>query len=131
RVSAIGLEHDARGFFRPGRAALDEAADREAVVAAVDQPALRPGFLRPADLRKAAVERGVIVAAVELVLALERRDGGDLIGHLALCDEIAAAELDAVQVQILGHDVKEPLAEEVGLEAAGPAIGADPRPVCY
>ena len=69
----------------------------------------------------------MIIAAVELVLALERGDGGDLVGHLLERDEVAAAKLDPVEAEILRHDVEEPFAEEIGLEPAGPAIGADRR----
>ncbi len=97
------------------------------MIAPVDQLARELRFLGPVDFRKAAVERGVIIAAVELVLALERGDGGDLVGHLLERDEVAAAELDAIEAEILRHHVEEPLAEEIGLEPAGTAIGADRR----
>ena len=69
----------------------------------------------------------MIVAAVELVRAFERRYGGDPVGHLLARDQVVAAEFDAIDAEILRHHVEEPLAEEVGLEAAGPAIGADRR----
>ncbi len=97
------------------------------MVAALDQLAGELRFTGPADLLQAALERGVIVAAVELVLALERRDGGDRVRHLGVRHQIAAAELDAVDAQVLRHDVEQPFAEEIGLEAARPAIGADRR----
>ncbi len=77
-----------------------------AVIAAVDQLAGELGFFRPAELLQTALERGVIVAAVVLVLALERRDGGDRVGHLVPRDEIAAAELDPVDAEILCHHVE-------------------------
>ena len=85
------------------------------------------GFLRPADFLETALQRGVVVAAVVFVLAFERRDGRDLVGHLGSGDEIAAAELDPVDAEILRHDVEQPLAEEIGLEPARAAIGADRR----
>src|SRR5207302_6190637 len=107
-------ERHARGLLRPGGAALDEAAEREPVPAPVDQLALQLRLLGPADLGEAAVERELVVTAVELVLALERRDGGDRIRHLALGDEVAAAELDAIDTEILGDHVEQPLAEEIG-----------------
>ena len=44
-------------LLRAGGAALDEAADREAVIAAVDQPALQLRLVGPAEFVKAAVER--------------------------------------------------------------------------
>src|SRR5262249_32218867 len=113
---AVGIERHPRGFLRPGGSPLDEAAEREAVPASVDQPALQLRLLAPLDLGEAAVKRRLVVAAVELVLALERRDGRDRVRHLALGHEIAAAELDAVDAKILGDHVEQPLAEEIGLE---------------
>src|SRR5262249_59362696 len=87
-VKSIRLEHDARALLRSGRAALDEAADCEAVVAPVDQLAGELRLLRPLDLVEAAIERGVVVAAVEFVLALERRDGAHLIPPFPLPPQI-------------------------------------------
>ena len=69
----------------------------------------------------------MIIAAVEFVVMLVGRDRGQRVRHLGLRDQVAAAELDAVDAEVLRHDVEQPLAEEVGLEAAGPAIGADRR----
>ena len=69
----------------------------------------------------------MVVAAVELVLALVRRDGGDRIGHLLPRDQVAAPEVDAIEPEVPRHHVEQPLAEEIGLEAAGPAISADRR----
>src|SRR5262249_8372580 len=124
RVASVRLEHDARALLRSGGAALDEAAEREAVIASVDQLARELRGLAPVDLGEAAIEGGVVVAAVELVLAFERCDGRDRIRHLALRHEIAAAEFDAIEIQVLRHHVEEPLAEEIGLEATRSAIGA-------
>ena len=42
-------------------------------------------------------------------------------------DEVAAAELDAIDAEVLRHHVEQSLAEEIGLEAARPAVGADRR----
>ena len=53
-----------------GAAALDERHGGEAVIAAVDQPALQRLLLVPADLAQRALEGGVIVAGVEVGLAL-------------------------------------------------------------
>ncbi len=58
---------------------------------------------------------------------LERRDGRDLVRHVGFADEIAAAELDLVDAEIARRHVEQALAEEIGLEAARPAIGADRR----
>ena len=52
---------------------------------------------------------------------------GDRIGLLAALDQVLAAELDAVDAEIGGDHVDHPLQEEIGLEAARPAIGADRR----
>src|SRR5262249_33650127 len=93
----------------------------------VDQLAGELRLLRPLDLVEAAIERGVVVAAVEFVLALERRDGGDLIRHFLLRHEIAAAELDAVEPAIPRHHVEQAPADETRLETAGPTISADRR----
>jgi hypothetical protein len=61
------------------------------------------------------------------LLALERRDGGDRVRHLGFADEIAPAELHLIDAEIARHDVEQPLAEEIGFETPGPAIGADRR----
>src|SRR5215204_4161029 len=90
-------------------------------------PALQLRLVRPTDLVEAAVERHGVIAAVELVLAFERRDGGDRVGHLGGRHEIAPAKFDAIDREICGGHVEEPLAEEVGLEAPGTAIGPDRR----
>src|SRR5262249_10823994 len=127
RHGAVGFKHKLRGLLRASGAALDEAADGEAVVAAVNELALQLRLLGPADFLEATIERRVIVAAVELVMMLVGRDRRELVGHLHLGHEIAPAELDAVDTEVLGHHVEQALAEKIGLEAAGPAIGADRR----
>ena len=126
-TAAVGVDLEPRGLLRAGGAAFDEAADREPVMAAVDQPALELRFLRPADFLEAAVERDAVVAAVDFVLRLERRDGRHRIGHRGCRNEIAAAEFDPVDAEIGRHHVDQPLAEKIGLEAARAAIGADRR----
>src|SRR3954467_12224628 len=67
REVAVRLQHDARAFLRAGGAALDETGNGDAVMAPVDQLTPERGFLRPTDFLKAAIERGVIIAAVELI----------------------------------------------------------------
>ena len=69
----------------------------------------------------------MIVTAVELVLALVGGDGGDGIWHRLVRDQVAAAQVDPIDAEVARHDVEEPLAEEIRLEAAGPAVGADRR----
>src|SRR6185312_5625781 len=127
RERRIVVEHDLGGLLRAGGAALNEATERDAVIAAVDQLTLQLLLLVPADLGEAAIERRLIVAAVELVLALERRDGRKPVRHLAIDDEITAAELDAIEPQVLRDHVEQPLAEKVRLEPTGAPIGADRR----
>lgn len=61
----FGFELEPRTFFRPGSAALDEAPNRKAVVAAIDAVA-PPLFLRgPADLGEAAIQGDLVIAAIE------------------------------------------------------------------
>ena len=97
------------------------------MIAPVDQLARELRLFRPIDLVEAAIEGGLVIAAVELVLALEGRDGGDLVRHLLFRYEIAAAERHAVEAEVLRHHVEQALAEKIGLEAARPAISADRR----
>ena len=52
---------------------------------------------------------------------------GERIRHLGFRDQIAPAELDAIDAELGGRDVEQPLAKEIGLVAAGPAIGAGRR----
>src|SRR5437763_9470842 len=65
---SIAVQHEPRALARTRRAALDIAADADAVVAAVDQLAAELGLLVPAELRQAALERRAVVAAVALAL---------------------------------------------------------------
>ena len=125
RDRAVAIDLEPRRLLGAGGAAFDEAADGETVMAAVDEPALQLGFRRPAEFGEATVERNLIVAAVDLVFRLERRDGRKRIRHRRRRNEVATAEFDTVDAEIGGHHVEQSLAEEVGLEAARPAIGAD------
>ena len=127
RDAPVGCERQPRVLARPGRAALDVAADRAAVIAPVDQPALLRRLAGPVELREAAIERCRIVAAVGLGLDVERHHGREPVGHRAFRDQVAPAQLDAVDAEIVRHHVDQPLAEEIGLVAARPAIGADRR----
>ena len=124
---AVGFQHQTRTLFRARGAAFDEAAHREAVIAAVDQLAFELFLLGPAEFGEAALERDLIIAAVELVLARKRRDARDRVRHLRFADEIAPAELDLVDAKIARRHVEQALAEKIGLEPAWPAIGADRR----
>ena len=76
---------------------------------------------------QAAVERLPVVAGVGLAALVERLHVRKLPRHLVLGDEIAPAEFDAVDAEIVRRHVEQPLAEEIRLEAARPAIGAGRR----
>src|SRR5215472_18534522 len=80
----VGLQLQACILPGPRAAALDKAADRNAVVAAVDQFPLQLLFFLPAELGEAAVECVSIVASVAFGLRVEVAglDAGERIGHL-------------------------------------------------
>src|SRR5262245_24452484 len=118
------MEGEAGALLGPRRAARDETADGEAMIAPRDQLPQQLGLLGPADLFKAAVQGDLIVAAVVFVLVLVRRDGRNPIRHFRSGDEVAAAERDAIEPQVLCDQIEQPFAKEIGLEAARPAISA-------
>jgi len=76
------------------------------MIAPVDQLARELRLFRPVDLVEAAIEGRLVIAAIELVLALERRDGGDLVRHLLFGYEIASAERHAIEAEVLRHHVE-------------------------
>ncbi len=123
------LDLDARVLARARAAALDEAGDAEAVIAAVDQLALERELFVPARFREAAVERAGIVAAVAggLAEAVVRPHRRQRIRHLVERHEIAAADLEPVEPQLARRHLEQPLHEEAALEPARPAIGAGRR----
>src|SRR5436190_17559942 len=121
REVALRLKHDACALLGPGRPALDEAAHGYAVVAAVDQAPLEPRARVPVDLREAAIEGCMVVAAVEFVLALKWGNGGDLIGHLGFCHQIASAQFDAIDAKVGRDDIEQAFAEKIGFEPPGTA----------
>src|SRR6185369_900078 len=112
---------------RTGTATFEIAADRDAVAAAVDQLALQLLLFRPAKILQAAVQRLLVIAGVGLRALIERLYVRERPRHLMLGDQIAAAELDAVDAEIVCRHVETPLAEEIGLEAPRPAISARRR----
>ena len=95
-----------------------------------EAPALQAGLLLPFDFRQAAVERDPVVAAVELLFLLGRRDRCDRIGHLRFGHQVAPPELDAIDAEILRRHVEQPLAEEIALEPSRSPVGADRILVC-
>src|SRR5205085_1354593 len=125
--TALVIELDARVLARAGRAAFDEAGDRRAVVAAIDQLAIQLRFLLPAEFREAALERRGIVAGVELLLLFRRSHSRERIRQLIRPWQIPPAELDRIDAEVARRHVEQPLAEEISLEAAGAAIRADRR----
>src|SRR4026207_559921 len=64
RDLAVGVEHEACAFLRPGSAAFKIASDRSAAITAVDQLALDRRLCGPVDLFEAARERRRLVGAV-------------------------------------------------------------------
>src|SRR5713226_2860617 len=97
RYRSVRVDFQPRRLLGAGRAAFDETTDREAVIAAADQLALELCPIGPAELLKAAVEGEAVIAAVDLVGGLERRDGRYPVGHVGRLDEIAAPEFDTIE----------------------------------
>ena len=127
RHPPVRLEDEAGVLARSRRAPLDERADGDAPTPAIDDAARDARLFPPAERFQTAVERLHVIAAVERVLARERLDAGQFVRHLAGTRQVAAAELGAVDAEIGGGEVEQALAEEIGLEPAGAAIGADGR----
>ena len=125
--TAAPVELDARVLARPGGAAFDEARQRHAVVAALHHAPVELHLLRPIELRQAAIQRRGVIAAIELLLLFRRRDGGERVGHLVGPRQVAPAEFDRIDAEVLGGHVEQALTEEVGLEAPRAAVGAHRR----
>ena len=127
RHPPVRFEDQAGVLARSGRAPFDERADGDAAMPAVDDAARDARLFPPAERFQTAVERLHVIAAVERVLARERLDAGQFVRHLAGTRQVAAAELGTVDAQIGGGEVEQALAEEISLEPARAAIGADGR----
>ena len=95
------------------------------MVTAVDQPALQRLLLVPAEFAQRAREGRVVVAGVELGLALIGHELAGRERQFRFGDQVLAAELHRVECEVTRHHVEQPLAEEVRLEAAGRPHGAD------
>ncbi len=95
------------------------------MTASPDQFSLQGRFGGPADLFEAALEGDAIIAAVGLGREVELDDARERIGHLRFRDQVAAAEFDGVDAEVVRRHVEQPLAKEVRFEPARPAIGAD------
>ena len=81
-------------------AALHERNGSKAMVAAVDQPTLERLLLRPADLAQHALEGRVIVAGVEVGLALVGHELAGRERQLGLADQVLAAEVHGIEAEI-------------------------------
>ena len=93
------------------------------MVHAIDQLACELRLFVPSEISEAAVQQLGIVAAVEFVGMVVRRDVGQSERHLRIGHQIAPADLDTIDAQILRHQVDQPLTKKVSFEAAGTAIG--------
>ena len=133
RDSAIGLDRDTGALARSRRAALDEAGDAEAMIASLDQPALQRFLLAPARLRDAAVEGAGIIAAVALGLAepVIGAHARQAVRHLDRRDQIAAADGEPVEPELVRREIEHPLAEEAALEPSRPPVGTGRRLVAH
>ena len=69
----------------------------------------------------------MIVAGVEVGLALVGHELAGRERQLGLADQVLAAEVHGIEAEITGDHVDEALAEEVRLEPAGRTDGADRR----
>src|SRR5438105_15593588 len=98
------------------------------MIAALDQASLKFHPLGPVDLLETAIERDPIITAVTFRLDIRIENLGEAIRHLGRGDEVAPAKLDAIDAEVACRDIDQTLTKEVGLIAAGPAIGAGRRP---
>ena len=122
----VVLDDEARALLA-GSAAFHEWHGGKTMVAPVHQTALQRLLPRPADLAHGALERSVIIAGIELGLAFKRHQLAGSEGQLGLGNEILAAKRDGIEAEIARHHVKQPLAEEIRLEAPGRPHGAHGR----
>ena len=115
-------------FLRTGGAALDEAADGETVIAAVDQLALQLDLVRPVELLQAAIEAS---RDSRRCRTRRLRSVGVMVATLYGCSVARSRFLRRNSTRSMPRSsrdhVEQPLAEEIGLEPARAAIGADRR----
>ena len=121
---AVALYIDTHGVGRPESAFLDEHGN-----AGADLFARRATFLqfglkrRPVRQRKRLVEQQRIIAGVIDNMRAERVEM-QIVRHLGLGDQIAAADLDAVDADMRGDRIHQPLAHEGRLVTPRRAISA-------
>ena len=126
-TSPDGADLDAHAVERPEPALLDEnrqaGADLFAARAALAQLALK---IVPIGKPQRLVEQAGVVAGIVDDMRAERVEA-ERVGHGALADQIAPADLDLVDADLRRDGVEQPFAHERGLEAAGRAVGAARR----
>ncbi len=129
RHRAVGLEHEPRALARAGSAAFDVAADARCRGSARRSSLpCNAAFSVQFESLQAAVERRSDSRRCRFRFSTSSGSHrGQRIRHLGFRDQVAAAELDAIDAKVPRRHVEQPLAEEIGLEAAGPAIGAGRR----
>src|SRR5438445_9779869 len=103
-----------RAFVRPHPGALDVRAEAHADVVAV-----RPR----AEYRQRSLEQRRVVAAVVHGAVAVLPGHADLIRKLVWLDEIAAADLDAVEAELGRDGVERALHHEARMRPACPPIG--------
>ena len=86
-------------------AALDETGNTDAVIASVNQVALKLDFLFPAKRLQAFVERCLVVTAVKGRFSFVRHKPADRIGHLIHGDQVFAADRDRIEAEIARRHV--------------------------
>ena len=74
-----------------------------------------------------ALEHGAEIAGIELCGRFVGDQTPDVERHLLRGDEVAAPDIRRINAKIGGRDIDQPLAEEIRLDASGPAIGSRRR----
>ncbi len=120
-----GMHRDARRLRRPGAAAFHEAGETRAEVAAIVAASAVAPLAIVADRLQQALEQGGIISVVVDGAGLARHQLADVVGQLFGAQKVAPAQLGPVQSKLRRRDVEQALAEEVALEPARAAIGAD------
>ena len=112
---------------RPQAGVLDEPADADAVVAAILFLPLERLQIVVAESFQGVLQRPWVIAAVEDGGGEARTGGSELVGDLLGLDQVLAAQVDGVDVQVRGHHVEQALPEITGLVPPRGAVGAHPH----
>ena len=96
------------------------------MITTIDELAVEPCLLRPAELFETTVEGDPIVAAVAVGFRapIARQNRRQRIGHLRIRDKILAAKCETIHPQPVSRHLHQPLDEETSFIATGPAISA-------